>query len=620
MKNLLLSLAATALVLTACTNDDNLNPNEGTVFEGDGYLAVSLNLPTVPSTRAFNDNFDDGTAEEYKVDDAAIILFKGANEESATFFAAYELDNYSNVDDVDDDNITSSYLKTVKVQNITLTNTENLYGLAVINYKSLMEIDSNDHTLKIEGKAFASDSKNESGNVVPGNKLSDLFTDNFASSANFYKTDDDGGCSYFFMTNAPVFSSTALGGGKDQPSVQKNHSYSTLTKLTPTLYKTKEEAAEKPAASIYVERAVAKTTLSKDASLTTVNPEKDITLTISKVEWTLGNTEDKSYLVRNIGTFNDYMDYSNTNANTQKYRMVGHTAIGTTSIQPISNLYRTYWGIDPAYDKDKTYSELSPSEYKEATAETPIYCYENTFNVNHQNYKNSTRAVLKVTFDSGSTFYTINDDQTILYKKQDDAESKSKDYVINRTEIGNAVKKALKDGVINYDYTGDVEITFTRNETTGIREVTDIKFKNVSISGDDAKYKEQPSLNKTVVNDIKSKVNQLYVIREYTGGVSYYDLRIKHFGDELTPWTAVDGDNVTTVYPGEKSEENYLGRYGMLRNNWYDIKITKIARIGEPVVPDANTETSDDNQKSDLYLSFKINILSWAKRTNSYEL
>lgn len=58
----------------------------------------------------------------------------------------------------------------------------------------------------------------------------------------------------------------------------------------------------------------------------------------------------------------------------------------------------------------------------------------------------------------------------------------------------------------------------------------------------------------------------------------------------------------------------------MVRNNWYDVEITSVKKLGSPVVPDVSGErgnTSDDSKEK--YLAFKINVLSWAKRTQKHE-
>ena len=105
-------------------------------------------------------------------------------------------------------------------------------------------------------------------------------------------------------------------------------------------------------------------------------------------------------------------------------------------------------------------------------------------------------------------------------------------------------------------------------------------------------------------------------ITEYKNGESYYFVRIKHFGDDLTPWNTTETDKPTTaaVYPSTNREGNYLGRYGVLRNNWYDIEVTGVKGLGSAKVPSVTTTTDDELES---YIAVKINVLSWAKRTQS---
>lgn len=78
-KTLLFSVALAGLMLGSCSSSDDLNGggnNSGFNENGDGYVAVAINLPTQnPGTSRANDNFKDGTAEEYEVKDAKLLLF-----------------------------------------------------------------------------------------------------------------------------------------------------------------------------------------------------------------------------------------------------------------------------------------------------------------------------------------------------------------------------------------------------------------------------------------------------------------------------------------------------------------------------------------------------------------
>ena len=57
---------------------------------------------------------------------------------------------------------------------------------------------------------------------------------------------------------------------------------------------------------------------------------------------------------------------------------------------------------------------------------------------------------------------------------------------------------------------------------------------------------------------------------------------------------------------------DFLGRYGVVRNNWYVLTINKADKgPGEPIVPVTPSNPDDEQQ---YYIDAKIHILSWAKR------
>ena len=87
----------------------------------------------------------------------------------------------------------------------------------------------------------------------------------------------------------------------------------------------------------------------------------------------------------------------------------------------------------------------------------------------------------------------------------------------------------------------------------------------------------------------------------------------------MAPWNNGESSvapSASEAYPGSNKEQNYLGRYGLVRNNWYDIQVTEIKKIGSPVVPNITTDKTPDYNIY-AYISAKINVLSWAKRTQS---
>ena len=113
-----------------------------------------------------------------------------------------------------------------------------------------------------------------------------------------------------------------------------------------------------------------------------------------------------------------------------------------------------------------------------------------------------------------------------------------------------------------------------------------------------------------------STLNDMLTISYYKGGVAYYPVLIKHFGDTETPWTMPIG-GVLESYPDPNAANNWLGRYGVLRNTWYTVNVTGLKNIGFCEVPDAGTRYDDPLNQ---YIAVEIHILPWATRSQDVDL
>ena len=103
-------------------------------------------------------------------------------------------------------------------------------------------------------------------------------------------------------------------------------------------------------------------------------------------------------------------------------------------------------------------------------------------------------------------------------------------------------------------------------------------------------------------------INALGEIKFYEDGAAYYNtVLIRHFDDTEANW-----DPANATYTGA-----HLGRYGVLRNNWYEIAVDKISGPGKPDIDDP-TDNPDDGTEG--YINCQINVLSWAKRSQSVDL
>lgn len=595
-KSLLFSAVLAGLMLGSCSSSDDIaGSNTGFNETGKGYINISLNLPTQGKnvSRAANDVTADGVADEYKVNDAALLLFAGANENDAVFQGAYNLDGLKKNNIENNVQISTQLTKVQEISSISASG--NIYAFVLVNKGSNINVGT-DHTITV--------------NSIP-------FTGNFSAFSKL-KVKGDFVKDNLMMTNVPVVT---------KPGTAAFDDATVLADVTTSIFKTEAEAKANPAADVFVERVASKVTLGMTGSGTSTETLSADGATAKNFEytlvgWNLANVNKSSYLVRqydnawnnltsNGADFLSGADKSAFDAN--PYRFAGINLIKTNvSSDPAANKYRTYWGKDINYDtdapfaSDPTVGDANLTLGKNATT----YCYENTFDVDHQNVCNTTTAIvkMKITPDSytgGTTFYTINGGKDVVYSLANAKTKVGNQFLAENTESSLKTKyfsTVSEDGKITVsdvdfsDNAGKVNfnklvLTFTPTATGSTPTTADVTDATVLTA---------------LANNIK--------VVEYKGGYSYYNILIKHFGDELTPWnpsTKTSGLSYPTP-----NEANWLGRYGVLRNNWYDLDITGVSRLGAATPDELDVKkdpTPDDNLKS--YISVKINVLSWAKRT-----
>lgn len=572
-------------MLGSCSSSDDLNGggnNTGSNQSGNGYVAFNINLPSQAggSSRA-NDDFDAGMKSEYDVKDATLLIFEGSSESAAQFKGAYTLNTAPWKNNGQTDNITTTSATIVK-EIATPTSSDHCYALVVLNKNDVFTVNENKSiTMKDATATFSGTYKQ------------------FAESLSEEDLTKNG----FYMANAPLASKA--GGATDPAGAEIN----TLANLDDKIKKTESEAKSAPA-QIYVERGVAKVTMQNDP-LTAPNkvdgstkPDGTSSVGFEITSWVLDNTNKKTYLVRSTDGFGDWTKLASNSTSllaANKYRFVGSNAVA-------ANLYRTYFAKDANFDQTGNTAALAagdlvtrsnPTFVNKFGNDNPQYCFENTFDVACQNDNMTTRVLIKAKLNSGETFYVFNGDQNTIYPI-DEVKNEIKKYFLTENEawIKANVTPATGKSEVNGDDL-DVEIT----DAAGKVSITSITFKSgVTVSS-----------SATVPTNYDEVLKRIGSIDEYKNGESYYFVRIKHFGDDMTPWNTDETPKPSNlVYPTDNQAGNYLGRYGVLRNNWYDIAVEGVKGLGSATVP-AVTPTTDDELKS--YIAVKINVLSWAKRT-----
>lgn len=577
----LFGLAVIAAMTASCSSNEDLGtagPGTGTNEAGVGYATFTINLPTTSGTRADGDpSFDKGDDDEYKVNDATLLIFKKVKatdkEGDYTFVEKAELGSMAPWKDPTETGVTTHAKITAKLEQVDKTG--NFFALVLLN------------------NGTGANTK-----VTPpsdGEKFSDWnaatkVTDKFATTENG-----------FYMANAPLF---------------KDNNVTTLVPIESSkIYPTEEEAAKNAATDIYVERGLAKVTLSTgtavtgktdaDGAYTVANGAyKNDKVTIKN--WALDVTNKSTFPIHNVdGLTTDYEAiWSNidTPAGTN-----GATTQRFVDTNTATHVKRVYWGKDPNYsntdaDKSGLKDEFNYINNEDVTVELskPKYCLENTFNLNNMMQGQTTRVVFKATYKPASlpegetTFYKIGKN-TAIWKEsdlKDEITAAVVSVVTGATATNTTVNLKAEGNKITAAGTHYVEaanITVKISET----ETATITPENITA------INTQLGLNKD------KKVG----ISTYAGGESYYIARIKHFGDALTKWES-------GTY-GEKNLE-YLGRYGVLRNNWYVLTVQSVSGPGYPSVPDVKPNTPDD--EDDNYINVSVKILSWAKRSQDVDL
>ena len=611
-----LAMLLAAGMFAACSDnleDTGAGNAGGTTPQGEtGYVNISLNLPTTSgaNTRA-NDDFEDGLAAEYNVNSAIIALFYGADEESAICQRAFQLTkNDFQMSGTATDNITSYYASGVRMINAP-TAGQNVYALAILNAAATDYSidDSKKQNGEDDGTAVLSTTLKVNGVSFSG-KLSEIqVSKDYAAS--IASTADKGS---FLMTNAPIASATSF----KKDDVPADFKVTTLAPIT--VYNDKDIAAgSAPANPIYVERAVAKTTVKVNSADRELEIESEVPAydgaTVTFDGWKLQNTNKKYYTVRKVkdATFADWEDWKG-------YFNEGITGVTTNEINRFfgetANPYRTYWGIDPNYslisDGDlatnfNIYTNTNePAQWNSVGNNTITeynglfveYCAENTTIAKAMQDNNLTGVLLKATFTpegatDGDDFFMLNNFSAIY---------SNEDFLAVAT---GALAGSAHDLTEGQTLVRNTSATPAKGST-----ITDIQgVKNliqISASGSTSALSDDQAT--TILTAMGNN------IKYYQGGVTYYYATlIEHFGDAQAPIAS----DLSISDLDKYDEGKHLGRWGVVRNNWYELNITSVSGPGEPDIPEIPEEPAD---KTSSYINCQINVLSWATRQQNVDL
>ena len=609
--NKFLLSAIAAASLTACSDSTDVVKNDKGQWnaDGTGYVSLSIKMPdnvTSNGTRAagdadgsHNDNFNDGDLNEYAVHNATLVIFTADQEKTAegdyTLAAAYKLPLTFKTNSSTHGQISSISTATTKIDAI---NAKKAKALVILNKPTSITLDEDAHTIKLNNGGTEEDLKNKT--------FAEFQKETTAVTVNLTATTG------FTMTNAPLTKSKS---GTSAPTAGTTETLADIDIKKVKL--TAEESKATPAAEVYVERSVAKVTIEGARTPQKLTGATDVYYQVE--DFALDNTNSKSYIVRNADQTNAASDpwytlksQSSSVDGVDQYRFIGNTAVK-------EGYYRTYWAKDPNYDVqyDATHTEVPQLQ----TSNTPnftatnnaLYCMENTFTVQYQIAKYTTRALLKVCFWKGTNAKPTTTETLYMYNNDVKTLNKKADFIAAGITEVNKIPAVL-------GYKGGVSgLEFTDKDSEGNVQIKKVTFANGEF--EEVTTDEVNHPNTSIFKIIREHFGNISV---YEKGYAYYPVLIKHFGDQLTPWntdeygtTKPSAGGIDQIYPTTNRDANYLGRYGVVRNNWYELNIKSVKRPGKPGI---NTPDNTPDDELDSYISVSINILSWAKRSQDVDL
>lgn len=606
----LFSIALAGLMLGSCSKDAIDSGNGASWNEnGEGFISLSLNIPATTGTASrANGDFADGEAGEFAVNDAILLLFTNANAdnaEEATFNSAYNL-SMGNWEDNASEQITSTARI---VQQINEIEASYIYALVVLNPNGVISV-ADENGLNVNNTAWNTKSK----------ALSNLNTTVAAVTGK-----DTWNTSGFLMSNSPLYStavSSATPGG----------TVSTLAKIDASkIYPTEAEATANPAASIFVERAQAKvqvmnnTTTTPNTNTFTIKDGAgtDVTYTYSLTNWELDNYNTQSKLTREFD--NTWAGYSNSLLTPANYRFVDNEEVKT------NYGYRTYWGKDVNYESAVLVTTKLTTQAGKAdptvdnTFGNSVYCLENTSSAYSPNANELTRIIVKAELKKGAdgevaSFFVVNNDRSIIYTNDAAAVDASIQKRIKAYLLSNpGVVQAISSAEPSSDFT-ESNLTVTLNldgKNSGIlNNKTDITVALTGIDEMGISEEEQTAIknaiNTALYSEDEGVVTNTINIDYYKDGVCYYDAFIRHFSDDEAPLKSTDGNT-----DAKQEDADLLGRYGVVRNNWYVLNVNSVKGIGDSTVPELPAEPVDAEE---FFLSVEINIMPWVMRTQNVDL
>lgn len=567
-------LVGVGMTMSSCSNNDDIpgpgiDPDDDTELKaGEGFFSLNLSTATKLLTKADYDpngpypNRETGDPEESVVSSALMVFYNPATllvEEQYTL-------SFNN------GNGTASFTGTDVA---TYADPLKISASSVVT--KARKLEKKDYKLLIVLNPTAE----MTTNTAKGKSYGDF--ENVKTPA--------GGASYFNTGNGnPIYTKipmTNLAG---------------LVNVAESQFKEKIEDAEKALDMpvVKVDRMVAKVTFAKlpdpaagtigDGSTTIKYPKADDKFI---GEWALDITNKKSFWIRHTSlTAPGTGDGTGTGTPTAYgYANWLHEATYNTLLR------------DYIYAEDPNFSGLSQ---KSLDPTTP-----NAAQIAEFNYEDNAAFTGKTIGTTATREYALENTMA--------AEEQWEDVTTRILIRGNYVPKGIAEGESYFYYGGyaiavlDLARMFDDLNVGNINypwPTTPSGLKDAAIKAhSEGFFRDDNAPNQpwTAPELSASKVSADGSLTFYKNGVSFYRILVRHFSDALS---------MNAQPPAAPNYEMNFGRYGIVRNNVYNVELQSVKGPGSPVIP----KPGGPDDGPDAYISAQIQVLPWVVREQPAEI
>ena len=291
----------------------------------------------------------------------------------------------------------------------------------------------------------------------------------------------------------------------------------------------------------------------------------------------------------------------------------GNWALNVTNkdMFPFSEIVTPADGRSANYRKDNNYDtgsfSVSNFNYLDAAVSfsgmtEALYCLENTMDAAEQTEAQTTSAVVSAVYTPAT--YTVGKSWFRLlgtsYETLADLKSV---YTIAATKVGDgSASEREKKQVKLCD---EFYVRIAAMATAQSKTWNAIDFSSLDIDEMDAVVNGGEASKPAVITTTTPNTMQDLGVEYFQKGTCYYSILIRH------------DDAVTGTME--------LGKYGVVRNNWYTLTINSVKQPGTPWIPDPTnpidpTDPGEDNDEAEAFLAVGITVNSWTTWSQGVDL